>query len=156
MRALRILAAALGVGLLSSSAWAQFGGPPPVSTYTVNVVLETPKGEVLYKETMMCKTLERCDGPRKKMTVSGIARIFWVTFRWDGAQIDYELNFLHASLIEMHQTYLYQNRPSGKVILKNKEAGEGLLYDTPNGVAYGRMPEYQKGPIAKARVEVRT
>lgn len=156
MRSARIVLSAFGLGLLSSPTWAQFGGPPPVSSYLVNVVLETPKGEVLYKETMKCKTLERCDGPQKKMTVAGIPRIFWVTFRWDGAQLDYELNFLHASLIEKHQTYLYQNRPGGKVILKNKESDEELLYDTPNGVAYGRMPEYQKGPIAKACVEVKT
>jgi hypothetical protein len=155
MRAVRIIIAAL-LSLLSSSAWAQFGGPPPVSSYTVNVVVETPKGEVLYTGDVKCKTLERCDGPQKQMTVAGIARIFWVTFRWDGAQLGYELNFLHASLIEKKQTYLYQNRPSGKVVLKNKETDEKLLYDTPNGVAYGRMPEYQKGPIAKARVEVRT
>lgn len=154
MRAARIIAAALGLGLLSSSAWAQFGGPPPVSSYTVNVIVETPTGEVLHKGTVKCKTLERCDGPQTRMTVAGIPRVFWLTLRWDGAQLDYEANFLHASLIEKRQTYLYSNRAGGKVVLKNKETGEELLYDTPNGVA--DRVQYEKGPVAKVRVEVRT
>lgn len=153
MRAVSVFIAVLGLGLLSSSAWAQFG-PPPVSSYTVNFVIETASGEVLNKGAVRCQTLKRCDGPSTKMTVVGTPRIFSVTFRWDGAQLDYEVNFLHASLVEKKQTYLYQNRPGGKVILKNKETGEELLYDTPNGVA-DRI-QYEKGPIAKVRVEVRT
>lgn len=153
MRAVRVLIAALGLGLFSSSTWAQLA-PPPVSSYTVNFVIETPDGDVLNKGTMKCQTLKRCDGPSTKMTVAGTPRVFSVTFRWDGAQLDYEVNFLHASIIEKRQTHLYLNRPGGKVILKHKETGEELLYDTPNGVA--DRVQYEKGPIAKVRVEVRT
>jgi hypothetical protein len=153
MRAVRILAAALSLGLLSSSAWAQFA-QPPVSSYTVNFVIETSKGYVLNKGAVKCQTLKRCDGPSTKITVGGTPRVFSVTFRWDGAQLDHEVNFLHASIIEKRQTHLYLNRPGGKVFLKDKETGEELLYDTPNGVA--DRVQYEKGPVAKVRVEVRT
>lgn len=154
MRAARILIAALSLGLLSSFASAQFGGPPPVSSYTLNIVVETAGGQVLYKETMKCKTLERCDSADKEIIVAGQPRLFALRSRWDGAQLDYECWFKPNTEAEKKMMRLI-NRPTGKLLLKNKEKGEELLYDSRNGVANTKA-EYEKGPIAKVKLEVRT
>lgn len=47
------------------------------------------------------------------------------------------------------------NRPNGKLLLKNNENGEKLLYDTRNGVSWKGRPEFENGPVAKVRREVR-
>jgi hypothetical protein len=83
------------------------------------------------------------------MIVAGTPRTFSVSFRWDGAQLDYECDFLLDT-----KKRRPVNRPTGKVLLKDNETAERLLYDTANGIAYPRMPEFKKGPVAKARFEV--
>lgn len=152
MRAARIIVATLGLGLLSSPAWAQFG-PPPVSSYTINLVVESATGQVLHKETMKCKTLERCDSTDKEIIVAGVPRLFAISSRWDGMQLDYECWFKPNTEAEKKAMPL-SNLPTGKVLLKNKESAEKPLYNTRNGVA--DKVENEKGPIAKLKIEVRT
>lgn len=152
MRAALTIIAALGLGLFSSSVWAQFGGPPPVSSYTLNIVLESASGEVLYNETMKCQTLKRCDSADKELLVAGQPRLFAIVFRWDGAQLDYECWFKPNTEAEKRAMPM-NSRPTGKIVLKNKETAEELLYNTRNGVA--DRAQYEKGPIAKVRFEVK-
>lgn len=153
MRAARIIIAALGLGLFSPSAWAQFGAPPTASSYTLNVVLETPKGEVLYKDTLKCDPLVPCDSPLKELVVDGQPRLFRITLRWNGLQLDYECFFKINTAEERKKPMV--TRANGELPLRNKQASEKLLYNTQNGVALPRTPEFAKGPIAKVKLEVR-
>jgi hypothetical protein len=116
------------------------------------VVVETATGEAVYKDTLKCDPTKRCDSQVKEIMVAGTPRLFALSVRWDGGQLDYECLFKPNTEAEKKAMRLI-NRPSGKIQLRDKQTKEEPLYDTRNGVA--DRVQYEKGPIAKVRFEVR-
>lgn len=154
MRAARTIIAALGLGLLSSSASAQ--AQPPVSSYKVNVVLNASDGTALYKGELKCDPLKWCATEPQNITIDGRQRIFSLRLRWnDLNQLKYTVVFNIAFKEGESRPFDFSSN-DGQLPLRNREKAEEPLYSSWNGISWKGRPEFEKGSIAKLKFEVRT
>jgi hypothetical protein len=124
----------------------------PADKYTLTLIIEAADGTQLHKETRACDALTWCDGEAKTLAVAGKPRLFAFKTRWYGPLAGPQLN---VSALAKEARFNDTGAGTDTMPFRPGAKWELLVYDTPTGHSWKGQKDFERGPVARMRAEIR-
>lgn len=123
----------------------------PADKYTLTLVIEAADGTQLHKETRKCDALDWCELDTKTLMIAGKSRVFFFKSRWNGPLAGPRLD-----VQALNKEERFQDGPwTDTMAFRSGAMWEKLVYDTKTGNSWKGQKEFDRGPVARMRAEIK-